>query len=270
MTQPPTTSPSPAAETENENPHEQDLDRKAYEAYTAALAALTQTKRLNSDLSNAATIAIQAANAITPEMRATFAKMPAEFFDPAHLADFGQHGRAARFIVRKLRQARVIGDDTQRRLPALVDSTTTVRARMLRVLEYNVGDQPLVARQLDAIRAGNGYEDLANDLDDVADLYETYAQTLARDAVHYAASDVALARDCANKITEQLDLQRREDITLWTNQQSRIWTLLSHSYGETQRTARYIWPNDKAILDLFPPLRVTSAIFPPVLPPLSP
>lgn len=260
MTQPPTSTTSPAAANADLSPHEQDLDRKAYESYTTALAAIAKTKRINSDVAQAAQVAIQAEGSITPDMRATFAQMPAVFFDPAHLAHFGLHGRAARFVVRKLRQAKVLGDDSERRLPPeLVEIATAVRPRMTKVIDYILGDQPVVARQLDAIRAGQGYADLANDLDDLADLYETHAPALARDTIRYSAFDATLARDCARKIVEQLDQQRRENITHWTDQQSRIWTLLSQSYGETQRTARYIWPDNKAILDLFPPLRVTSA-----------
>lgn len=265
MTQPPhttnTTAAATAAATTADNPQtaaEQDLDQLAHKTLSGDLSALTTLTRLNLDLSQAATIAVQAALKITDDTRATFAQMPSIFFDPKHLANLETHARAARYVTRKLRQARVLGDADTRLPEALVDTSTTQRTRMLRVADYNLSDQETVARQLAAIRSGHGYNDLANDLDDLADLYETHAQTLSRDLVHYRPDDAQQARILARQIIEQLDLQRRSDITHWTDQQSRIWTLLSKSYGEVQRTARYIWPDNKDIADNFPPLRVVT------------
>ncbi len=255
MTQPPNTTNTPDS---TQIAAEQDLDRLAYESLYGDLSALTTRTRLNLDLSQAATIAVQAALKITDDTRATFAQMPAIFFNPAHLANLEKHGRAARYVTRKLRQARVLGE-SDARLPAdLVDACTSQYARMFRVADYALGDQETVARQLAAIRSGHGYQDLANDLDDLSDMFDAHAQTLARDQIHYRSDDAQQARILARKIIEQLDIQRRTDITHWTDQQSRIWTLLAKSYGEVQRTARYIWPDNKDITDNFPPLRVVT------------
>ena len=169
MTQPPNTTNTPDS---TQIAAEQDLDRLAYESLYGDLSALTTRTRLNLDLSQAATIAVQAALKITDDTRATFAQMPAIFFNPAHLANLEKHGRAARYVTRKLRQARVLGE-SDARLPAdLVDACTSQYARMFRVADYALGDQETVARQLAAIRSGHGYQDLANDLDDLSDMFD--------------------------------------------------------------------------------------------------
>jgi len=46
------------------------------------------------------------------------------------------------------------------------------RAKMLRVLEYHMGDVADVAADLEYIRSGAGYQDVASDLRMLADLYE--------------------------------------------------------------------------------------------------
>jgi hypothetical protein len=240
--------------------HERDLDRLAYESLAAALAALTTFTHLNTDLARAGAVAIQAAQGVCQERAAVLAKMPPEFLDPAHISGLEAKGRAARFVGRKLRQAKALGDDLRRRLPAdVTQGADTLRAQMLRVLDYNAGDQAIIARQLAAIRSGSGYQDLANDLDDLADLYETLAPTLARDTVHYRADDAPRARAAARVIIEQLDLQRRSDITHWIDQQRRVWTLLALSYNEVRAAVHFIWRHDAATCERLPSLRQTSS-----------
>ncbi|MDF2698046.1 MAG: hypothetical protein K0S65_6429, partial [Labilithrix sp.] len=54
----------------------------------------------------------------------------------------------------------------------VVKDAQIVRGRMLRVLEHYFDDDADVAPRLAAIRAGGGLQDLANDLEQLADLYE--------------------------------------------------------------------------------------------------
>jgi hypothetical protein len=251
------TNPAQAPQTPSEaERQEQDKDQQAYASLSADRAALAEVARVNVNLDGAAKVVIQVAKSITKEQRDAFASLPASIFNIIHVMQLEARGCAARYVTRKLRQAKALGDDTIRRLPpALSEAATALRAKTLRVLDYHLGTDDAVARQLAAIREGAGFADLANDLDDVADLYDAHAQTLAHDRTHYQASDAATARDLSRQIIEQLDQMRRSDIQRWGDESGRAWTLMSVSYSEVRSAAQFIWRHDPATLAQFTSLR---------------
>ena len=74
---------------------------------------------------------------------------------------------------------------------SLVTKATTLKARMMKVVEH-LGDHEVAGPRVAAIRAGNGYLDLANDIIALANLYTTYRANLAGDTKDYDANDAPL------------------------------------------------------------------------------
>jgi hypothetical protein len=87
---------------------------------------------------------------------------------------------------------------------ALHHEATTLRARMLRVLEYHLGDDAALAARMAAIRGGKGSIDLRNDLLALAELYRQHHAELADDRRHYRADDADSATRMAAEVTSQL------------------------------------------------------------------
>lgn len=81
---------------------------------------------------------------------------------------------------------------------------------MLRVLEHYFDDDADVGPRLAAIRSGSGRQDLANDLEQLADLYgEEDVHTIAsKDPKHWRKDDVASARRLAQSIFRASDRRR--------------------------------------------------------------
>jgi hypothetical protein len=140
------------------------------------------------------------------------------------------------------------------RVNELAKQGYALRSKMLRVLEYNLDDNPEVMRQITIIRAGSGYLDLANDLTAVADLYTTHASPLAQDTRRYHVSDVSLARRQASSL---LNYVGGSNLPApkggWAEMQQRTWTLLLHNYDEVARGGQFLVPGPEGER-LFPSL----------------
>ncbi|MEI7891675.1 MAG: hypothetical protein WCI05_01205 [Myxococcales bacterium] len=138
----------------------------------------------------------------------------------------------------------------------VVKGAQQLRARMLRVLEHCFADDPKVGPELVAIRAGTGYQDLANDLLAVADLYDDPAiyAVVQRDPVHYRASDPAAARDAAAAIFTGIGQTSEGEAARWTELTQRAWTLLSRSYDELRAAGRFAFRHDEDVEMTYPSL----------------
>lgn len=133
----------------------------------------------------------------------------------------------------------------------LLERATERRTRMLNVLEYHLGDEPAVARELTAIRAGSGYTDLASDLSRLAQLSEARAADLVTDRKHYVATDARDARSDAQAILQGLAVAETDAVAHWRDQLDRCWTALLEAYGELRAAAQWLWRHEPQILALF-------------------
>jgi hypothetical protein len=124
---------------------------------------------------------------------------------------------------------------------AVHQEATTLRTRMLRVLEYHLGDHPALAARLAAIRGGKGPIDLANDLIALADLYRQHQAELVDDRRHYRADDASAATSVAAEITRQLSGGAAKEVERWTELQARAWTLLQQIYEEVRRAGQFLF-----------------------------
>jgi hypothetical protein len=131
-----------------------------------------------------------------------------------------------------------------------------LRAKMLKVIEYNLEDDPRVMSQVEAIRQGGGYLDLANDLVAVAGLYRSKSKVLSVDRRHHDAKDANIADRLASALLERLG-GKTKPVVDWADMQSRCWTLLQRSYEQVRRGCVFLtWGTEEE--HLFPSL-VTAA-----------
>jgi hypothetical protein len=124
------------------------------------------------------------------------------------------------------------------------------------MLEYWFGDDDVIGAELAAIRSGPGYQDLANDLDALADLYQApgVKQTISADGKHFRASDVADARRNSQAIFKGLGLAEDDEAARWTDLTHRAWTLLLGSYEEHRECGSFLFRDAEDVSTTYPSL----------------
>ena len=138
----------------------------------------------------------------------------------------------------------------------LVEEASALRARMLRVLEYYFGDHPSVGPKLDVVRVGSGYQDLAGDLQVIADMYEDAPlhAILSRDPMYYRVEDPARARELASAIFDALGLGSEGQAKRLAESSQRAWTLLSRTYDKVRSAGQYVFADQEDVAATYPSL----------------
>ncbi len=137
---------------------------------------------------------------------------------------------------------------------AIADDSAQVKRRMLKVLEHYFGDHARFSLDIAAIRAGQGHQDTANDLQQVADLYEEpeIAETIAKDPVHYRDTDVRDARALAGEIFRALGFETR-DSAEWAGRAQRAYTYLTLTYAEHCHAGGLLFFRSEDVSATYPP-----------------
>lgn len=174
----------------------------------------------------------------------------AGLLDPAHRDGLPDLARALWYVRHRLDQHTALS--SQAALPAeLVEEATALRRDMLRVLDFRLAEQPAVLAQLDVIRRGSGYQDLVDDLIQLAGLYTTHRVALRDTPAPYRSADSQKAGQLATQILTTLGLApalrktrggaaagaAAED---WGGLQLRIGALLERSYDELSAAGRFL------------------------------
>ncbi len=135
-------------------------------------------------------------------------------------------------------------------------SAQLTRRRMLKVLEHWFDDDAEITAEVAVIRAGAGYQDLANDLDALADIVQRpkIAAVIQKDDKHYAASDVEAARTLARTIFAGLGLDRETDARRWSILCQRAWTLLLGAYEEHRTAGAFLFRKLEDVAETYPSL----------------
>lgn len=137
------------------------------------------------------------------------------------------------------------------RLPvALIDDATSLRARMLRLATYHLEELPSEKAELDDIRTGTGYLDLANDLRRLAVLYRRHQAVLQTDRRYYQPGDEKAAHDLSTRIESEL---AGRTAAAARDTAYRTWALLLDLYEEFAAAARFLGRKDGSAPD-FPTL----------------
>jgi hypothetical protein len=123
---------------------------------------------------------------------------------------------------------------------------------MLHVLSYHFMSNKGVMAELDSIRQGSGYLDLAMDLSRLARLYHAHRVTLRHDKAHYRTTDQRDALELSKSITTALK-SAENPAARWSDMQARAWTLLRRIYEEVAAGGRFLHRRTDAAT-AFPPL----------------
>lgn len=223
--------------------------RKAFERLEPALKALSAGELLSPrvDVQRAAAIAYSiAVRDGAPERRARFVKLAeASFFEISALDDLRTRALAAWYA--RAEQVRISSLSSDAKIPEpVLRDAMELRGRMLRVLGYFFDDDPELGPEVAVIRRGSGYQDLANDLLAMAELYERDGvhAVVSRDPKNYRKGDVGSARTYAQTIFRALGLAESADAQRWANNTQRAWTLLLRGYEQARAAAGVLFQEE--------------------------
>ena len=140
--------------------------------------------------------------------------------------------------------------------PAVIDEARLRRARMLRVLDHWFFDDAAMTAELTLIRAGSGHQDLANDLEALADVYRRPAvhEVIRHDRKHFMEDEVPQARRLAQAIFESLGVSRETDAKRWRVLCQRAWALLLREYEEHRAAGTFLFRKQEDVAESYPSL----------------
>lgn len=222
---------------------------KAFKSLAPRLAAFPRESLavVNVDLLLAAVFALGTSRMVTePSVRARFAKLAKTGeYDDTCVDDLAPAAQAAWYARHRFVLADATRTEARVSIP-LLEEATALRARMLRLVEYWLSDDGVLGAEIAAIRAGQGYQDLASDLVALGALFERHGATLAQDRKLYQAADATNANRVAGEILRQLGAAATQEQSEWSNMLPRAWTLLFETYEEVRRGGRFLFAKDRA------------------------
>jgi hypothetical protein len=154
---------------------------------------------------------------------------------------------------------------TVRVSPETLRNAQITRGRMLKVLDHWFDDRPEIVAEVAAIRTSAGYQDLANDLEALADLYQrpTLQAVIQQDAKHYKQDDIDTARSLARAIFDGLGIVRDGDAERWATLCQRTWTLLLADYEEHRSAGIFLFRKLEDVAETYPSLVSVARRSPP-------
>jgi hypothetical protein len=192
----------------------------------------------------------------TPERRVLFERFAAQGnYDIRHLDHLPDYAQ----IVWHTRREQAIASHhaSGAALPeGEVAAAYETRARMMRVLDYQLGDRHDIQELLAYLREGSGYLDLANDLHTLAVTYgrDDVRPQLEKDAKHYRASDVEGAVRYAEAIRASQGPATEGEVERLAGLYQRAVTLLVRSYGEHRRVGQFLFGPRENVAVTYPSL----------------
>ena len=181
-----------------------------------------------------------------------FASLPKKHFDMAVVEDLEPLALAMWHVAVELKSANA-GKSEAKLPPALVEQSYSLRNRMMALAVYHYGDDPKEKDEIDDIKLGTGYEDLASDLQRLSKLYRRHLAYVKADAKNYRAGDEILAGTLAQSILQELGEAKNREQRQWIDLAARAWTLLAKTYEEVAAAGRWLWRNEGGD-DMFPSL----------------
>jgi hypothetical protein len=196
----------------------------------------------------------------TPERRAVFERYAAQGDYDATLFERLPVLALAAWYLRRQQQRAVFAASGAAVSKEEVARAYEVRGRMLGVLDYWHGDRPEVAVELAQVREGAGHQDLANDLDTLAEMYqrEDVRPLLEHDVKHYRAGDVDEALRLAGVLATSLGITDEGEAERLTDFARRAATLLVKGYEEHARCGRFFFGKTEDVAVTYPSLFTAS------------
>lgn len=221
---------------------------KAFAAIRPRLLAIPneRVEPARADVAKAAVVAWSVARFIQqPDIRARFARLPKEEFDQTHVDDLAPIALATFHAAVELQSAQATASIAK--LPVdLLQSATEIKSRMLKLVEYHLGDHPADGAEVADIRLGSGYLDLAIDLSRLSKLSQKHKSILQKDPKNFVASDANDARKHSNEILRLLGEARNENAKTWSDMVARAWILLLEVYGEVSSAGKWLIRKDNS------------------------
>jgi hypothetical protein len=213
----------------------------------------TQTATVRVDVQIATYAALGVVGFVSSlEVRRRFAALPAKEFDIANLDGLEPACFAMLYAHAEARAAGALEDSA--RLPApLAAEAAELEERMQAVCEYQLADDPELKPELDRLRPGVGYRDLANDLMGYARLYELRPHAVKGDRKHYRERDAARAEELAGMILQTFSATTSRAPAAY-DLYVRVWTLLTQRYDEVRAAGLWLFRKDPRAEQRFPSL----------------
>lgn len=230
--------------------------KKALAAIAPAIAALSpdDLAPVKLDVETATYAALGVAGFVTePRARARFASLPKKEFDVAHVDGLAPACFATLYAIAEARAAGALQSDVKV-APEIVAEADEIEKRMQTLCEYQLGDDPEIAPELDRLRPGSGHRDLANDLLGYARIYELRRDVVKRDGKHYRPGDAARARELAGAILQALSAAMTPKAREAYDRYARAWTLLFGHYDEVRAAGLWLYRKDPQREARFPSL----------------
>lgn len=229
------------------------VGEEAFSARHPSLRAMDPSQVIapNCDCSTAAAVSLQVANAASVPPRAAMFTALGTFLGE-HTPELLRTQAWTLWYLESRLQS-ILATKTEARVsPALVDEAIKARVRVVRLLDYHFGDNPLMAAELRDINLGSGFMDLASDMTRLAGHISVHKVQLSADPVNYRADDEAKLRGFANEILAALNGDRSNETADLRN---RAWTQLSTTYWNLKAAADFLFRNSPPEMALFPALR---------------
>lgn len=230
-------------------------DEAAFEAVRERVEALAVEDVVISGTSyedaGSRTLALAKAIAETPGVLAALLSLPAAVWSRKNLDELEVFAEALLYCHRQSLTASATTADVL--VPAAVVATAgELVARMDKLLDYYLGDNVSVAKELTDIRGGSGYLDTAQDLTRYAALVVENEDDLSHDKKYYRKTDVEDARKYATQIRTYYHTPNQKP---WPDRTRRVFTLLEEAVDEVRVAGQFVFRNDPATLALFISLR---------------
>lgn len=192
----------------------------------------------------------------TPERRVLFERFAEQGnYDIRHLDNLPDYAQIVWHVRRE--QALASHHASGAALPEdEVAAAYETRGRMMRVLDYQLGDRHDIQELLTYLREGSGYLDLANDLHTLAATYgrDDVRPQLEKDAKHYRASDADEAVRYAETIRASQGPASASEVEQLAGVYQRAVTLLMRSYGEHRRVGQFLFGPRENVAVTYPSL----------------
>ncbi len=122
----------------------------------------------------------------------------------------------------------------------LIDKAAALEEEMDAIIEYALHDKPEVVERLKFIRPGTSHEDLGEDLDDYAEIFEEHADVLAQDKFRYRPEYAPLARQYAAAIAASLEEDPGKQTRLWWEYVQKLMVMLEEDYEYLRAAALFL------------------------------
>lgn len=188
----------------------------------------------------------------SPSVRSRFEALPTSEFDMENLDGLQPACFAMLYAFAEARAADAL-EDGARLPPPLAAEAQELEARMQTVCEYQLADDAEIKPELDRLRPGSGYRDLANDLMGYARIYELRSDAVKGDQKNYRDEDAARAEELAGIIMQTFAAMTARSRAAY-DVYVRVWTLLTMHYDEVRSTGLWLFRKDPLAEQRFPSL----------------